>query len=257
MATLNLNMQAAQRIRDAVSQVEKLRQERHADASLDAAVRSIKRLQGRRFEGTYSDLLGGGRYQAAARFFLDELYSDRDYAERDAQFSRIAGAMQKFFPSQVVATAVSLAELHALTEQLDHAMGLAWKGSADSRDSEASRYVEAWRSVGRRRERKSQLDVVMGIGVEMAHLTRTPGLRIMLKMMRGPASAAGMAPLQRFLESGFDTFASLSRQRRGVEEFLETIRHRESLLIASLFDDDFVACETRLAHDLGSCPVSK
>ena len=44
-------------------------------------------------------------YAAAARFFLDELYSDKDYADRDAQFARIAGAIEKLFPAQVARTA--------------------------------------------------------------------------------------------------------------------------------------------------------
>lgn len=249
-------MPPAQRIRNAVNQVEQLRLICLANPRLQAAVLAVKRLQALRFQGTYADLLEEGRYQSATRFFLEELYSDKDYADRDAQFSRIAGAMQKFFPHHVVATAVSLAELHALTEQLDHAMGQAWV-SADAPASDASRYISAWRSTGSRPERVAQLDVVMGIGVEMARLTRTPGLRTMLKMMRGPAAAAGMQSLQRFLESGFDTFAALARQRNGVEHFLELIHYRESRLINALFDDDFVACETQLQGLLGACPLSK
>ncbi len=250
-------MEPAQKIRAAVETVEQLRQACIADQRLASGVAAVKNFQARRFSGTYSDLLAGGRYQAATRFFLEELYSDKDYAERDAQFSRIAGAMQKFFPHQVVATAVALAELHALTETLDHAMGMAWIEAGDGDASEAARYVRAWRAVGRRAERESQLTVVMGIGDEMARLTRTPGLRMMLRMMRGPASAAGLSALQRFLESGFDTFAALARQRSGVEVFLGTIRDRESALIALLFDAPFVACETRLLEALGGCPVTK
>lgn len=248
-------MPPAQRIRHAVSQVEQLRLVRRANPELEAAVLAVKRLQALRFQSTYSDLLEEGRYQSATRFFLEELYSDKDYADRDAQFSRIAGALQKLFPHHVVVTAVSLAELHALTEQLDHAMGQAWI-SAIGPASDASRYIFAWRSTGRRPERVAQLDVVVGIGEELARLTRTPGLRTMLKMMRGPAAAAGMQSLQRFLESGFDTFNALARQRNGVEDFLELIQRRESRLINALFDDDLVACETQLQGLLGACPLS-
>jgi hypothetical protein len=88
----------------------------------------------------------------------------------------------------------------------------------------------------------------------MASLTRTAGLRLMLKMMRGPAVAAGLGSLQRFLETGFDTFAAMGRTRGGAVQFLGTIRSRESALIASLFDDPFVACETQLAATLGQAP---
>jgi hypothetical protein len=246
-------MEAARKIRNAVAQVALLRSAAVDNPALSGAVRDIKRIQAVRFAGTYSDLLSGGPYAAAARFFLEELYSDKDYAERDAQFARIAGAIEKLFPENVARTAVTLAELHALTEELDQAMGLAWLAQAEAR-SEASRYVEAWREVGRRPDREAQLKVVMGIGQQMVQLTRTPGLRMLLKMMRGPASAAGLASLQHFLETGFDTFASMVRTPRGAPAFLRTIETRESALIAALFDVDRVACETELARTLGQVP---
>lgn len=244
-------MEAARKIRSAVAQVELLRQALEASPALRDAVKQVKRVQSRRFAGTYADLLAGGPYAAAAQFFLVELYSDKDYAERDAQFARIAGALEKLFPEQVASTAVALAQLHALTEELDQAMALAWLAQVDGEPSEASRYVAAWREVGRRADREGQLRVVLGIGHQMARLTRTAGLRLMLKMMRGPAVAAGLGALQRFLESGFDTFAAMARRREGAEQFLATIHTRESALMLMLFDADLVTCETELARTLG------
>jgi len=88
----------------------------------------------------------------------------------------------------------------------------------------------------------------------MARLTRMAGLRTLLKMMRAPAHAAGLGSLQHFLESGFDTFATMARRRGGAEGFLDTIRGREAKLIAMLFDTDRVACETELARTLGQAP---
>lgn len=245
-------MEAAQKIRKAVTAVSLLRQAIDADPSLRSALVQVKRVQSRRFAGTYSDLLGGGRYAAAARFFLEELYSDKDYAERDAQFARIAGAIQKLFPTPVADTAVALAQLHALTEELDQAMARAWLTSGRGL-TDAQHYVNAWRKVGRRADRESQLAVVLDIGAQMARFTRTPGLRMMLKMMRGPAVAAGLGSLQGFLESGFDTFAGMARGG-GADEFLGTIKARETQLIAMLFDAEVVACETELARALGQAP---
>ena len=244
-------MEAAQKIRSAVAEVGLLRQALETSPALRAAVTQVKQVQSRRFAGTYADLLAGGPFAAPAQFFLMELYSDKDYGERDAQFARIAGAMEKLFPDQVSDTAVALAQLHALTEELDQAMALAWLAQANVEASEARRYVAAWREVGRRADREHQLRVVLGIGQQMARLTRTAGLRMMLKMMRGPAAAAGLGALQRFLECGFDTFAAMARRPQAAEEFLETIRVRESALMLMLFDADLVACETELAQTLG------
>lgn len=245
-------METAREIRSAVAQVALLRQAVQARPALGGAVGEVKRVQSRRFAGTYTDLLASGRYADAARFFLEELYSDKDYTERDAQFARIAGAIERLFPEQVAQTAVSLAKLHALTEELDHAMGIAWLEQPEA-IGDAARYVRAWRAVERRGDRERQFTAVLGIGYEMARLTRTPGLRMMLKMMRAPAVAAGLGSLQRFLESGFDTFAAMARSG-GAEEFLQIIQEREAALIASWFDDPLVACETRLARTLGQVP---
>ncbi|HEX7888586.1 MAG TPA: hypothetical protein VF522_04435 [Ramlibacter sp.] len=241
-------MNTAETIRQCVAEVQRLREESRSSLGIAAAVGHTKRFQARRFAGTYADLLASPSYGAAARFFLEELYGDRDFRERDAQFARIAGAVERLFPKDVAATAVGLARLHALTESLDHAMARALP-LADVED--VPTYVLAWKATGRREERQRQVEAVVAIGQEMTRLTRLPGLRTMLRMMRGPASAAGMESLQRFLESGFDTFASVTRLQGGAETFLGTIREREQRLVELLFDAETVACETELLRILG------
>ena len=241
-------MSTAQRIRDAVAEVVRLREESRSVPDIAEAVGRLKRFQAARFAGSYADLLASGTYGAAARFFLEELYGERDYAERDNQFARIAGAVERILPKDVAQTAAALAQLHALTESLDHAMARALP-LADAEDVAA--YVRAWKAVGRRADRQRQLEAVVELGAEMTRLTRLPGLRTVLKMMRRPATAAGLGSLQVFLEGGFDTFAAVSRQRGGAERFLETIREREQRLMDLLFADESVACETELHRILG------
>ena len=179
-------------------------------------------------------------------FFLNELYSDKDYAERDQQFARIASTIAKLFPQSVVATAAALAEVHALTERLDDAMAHAYLALQTGNPSqrEAARYIACWRQVANPAARHQQLDVVLALGRSLDSLTRKPGLLTLLKMMRGPAATAGLASLQKFLEAGFDAFKTM----RGADEFLELITLRETDLIQRLFDEDTVACETKLTE---------
>lgn len=242
-------MEASQIIRDAVTQVSLIRQTAADQPALARAIHDVKSFQARRFAGTYADLLQSQQYQSAALFFLQELYSEKDYAERDTQFARIAGALERLFPQQVVQTAVSLAQLHRLTEELDLAMAQSWMSNANL--PEVRRYVCAWRTVGRRSDRNTQLSTVLDIGHELDRLTRTRGLRMLLKMMRGPANLAGMGSLQQFLESGFDTFAAMGRKGDGACHFLATVTTREAGLMDLLFDADAVACETNITRILG------
>ena len=242
-------MEAAKIIRDTVLQVTQLRNISAGSPGLAQALGEVKRFQARRFSGTYFDLLHSDQYQPVALFFLDELYSEKNYAERDAQFARIASALERLFPQQVVQTAVSLAQLHGLTEALDLAMAHQWMSNANA--TEVARYVAAWRSVDRRADRNTQLAMVLEVGHELDRLTRTRGLRMMLRMMRKPANLAGLGSLQRFLEAGFDTFAVMAGKGDGAAFFLDTVQARESGLIDRLFDASAVACETEIAQALG------
>ncbi len=226
-------MEAAQIIRKAVAEVKSLRESEADDPHLWSAVLSVKHYQSLRFQHSYRDMLDGGPFQLAARFFLDELYGVADFSKRDAQFSRIARAIERLLPASAVEIAVLLAKLHVLTEQLDHAMAKAWL-TVPASTSKAERYILAWAMVGQQRLRLRQLQLVLEMGWGLDRLTRKPGLRKLLKIMRAPAAAAGLAELQHFLETGFDTFASIAKHKPGTAEFLRLIQIRETKLIAAL-----------------------
>lgn len=248
-------MQASTQIRESISRVVALRQTVADQPELALALHTVKHLQAQRFAGTYQDLLCSASYAACANFFLEELYSAKNFAERDAQFARIAGALQRTFPEQVVATAVALAELHQLTEELDLAMALNWQLQPGLPNAQA--YLLAWRAVGRREDRLWQLNAVLAIGEELGQLTRKPGLYFLLKMMRKPAQLAGLGSLQTFLESGFEHFAGLARNKGNIRSFLDTVQARESAWLDRLFDAPAVACVTELTQTLESASADK
>ena len=248
-------MDAAQTIRDAVARVGALRQQAQTIPDLREATLAVKKFQAQRFAATYADLLSSQEYAAATHFFLDELYSDKDYSQRDAQFARIAGALQRLFPTTVIATAVAMAELHALTEELDFSMALAWLHSSVSTQTQhVATYVHAWNTVGRPADRNRQLDAVLHVGAELDRLTRTPGLRLMLRIMRKPATAAGLGALQGFLEAGFDTFSGMSGKGARAKEFLAMIHVREAYWINALFSDDASPSIEQLQTLMGKLP---
>ncbi len=229
---------SATAIRTAMNQVAHLRSQQRATPGLLAWVQAVKRFQTLRFEAAYRDLLHEPRYASAVRFFLQELYSPRDYSDRDAQFARIAAAIERLFPQTVVSTAVTLAQVHAMTEQLDTELArvlLAAHGDTAPQEGcvNVTEYVPAFTKVGTCAQRHEQLAAVVTLGQQLDRLTRTPGLRGLLRMMRMPASASGLSALQRFLEAGFDTFSGMG----GASAFLRTIHERESGYIDRLFQE--------------------
>ena len=221
---------AAQHIRAHLARVAALR-EQAKDSGLSAPVHAVKQLQARRFRATYLDFMDEPRRVPATRFFLDELYGEHDFAERDAQFSRIAGALERIFPPALTVLAVDLAEMHALTETLDHQMAGHWLALGDG-VAAPERYLRSWRLTGQRMERERQLAVVQHMGRELEKHTRSKSLLMALRLMRRPAQTAGLSALQQFLEGGFAAFATLG----DAQGFLSTIAEREQHWMDTLFD---------------------
>lgn len=207
--------------------VEAERRERDASPELSRRVAALKAYQQRRFMKTYADLLASPRYAPAARFFLDELYGPGDFSRRDAQFARVVPALVRLFPQEVIDTVGVLGGLHALSERLDTAMARQLRGDA----VEAAGYLAAWQAAGAAEDRERQIELTLAVGAELDRLTRKPLLRGALHLMRKPARAAGLGELQRFLETGFDTFKAMD----GSSEFLAMVGARERELAAMLF----------------------
>ncbi|OYT86981.1 MAG: hypothetical protein CFE46_12160 [Burkholderiales bacterium PBB6] len=237
----------AQDILDELSKVEALREQRRADVGLGQRTAALRDYQHRRFARSHADLLTHPQYGAAARFFLEDLYGPTDFGERDAQFVRIVPAIVRMFPAGIVGTVRELAELHALSEDLDNAMArnLAGKGPIT-----ASRYVAAWQATGRAADRAHQLALVMRVGEQLDVMTRSRMLRNTLRLMRVPARTAGLAALQAFLERGFDSFAAMG----GAAPFLAQLRAREAHLMQYLFECEDSDKSPDVANAIGQLP---
>lgn len=217
----------ASTITQGLDQVRQLRALRSADAGLAARVDNVKQFQHRRFERDYADLLASARYGAAARFFLADLYGPFDFSARDAQFARIVPALQRLLSGDLLSVVEQLVRLHALSEELDQQMAM----HVGTEAMEEAAYAAAWRRVGRRDERLAQVELMLAIGRALDHHTRRPLLSATLRLMHGPAHAAGLGELQEFLQRGFSAFRSMG----GAEEFLRRIADNERALIERLF----------------------
>lgn len=229
-STLSLCMSSdAYRILSELAVVDAERRRRAADPDLAGRVLALKAYQQLRFSHTYSALLVSERYAPAARFFLDELYGPSDFTRRDAQFARVVPALVRLFPREIVQTVATLSRLHALSESLDTEMAL----SLPSVALDADVYAAAWRNTRRAGDREQQIALTLEVASALDALTRKVLIRNSLRLMRGPARAAGLSELQVFLEAGFDTF----RAMHGASDFIRIVDEREHALARVLFDD--------------------
>jgi hypothetical protein len=215
-----------QRLADGLTRVMTLRRGLMADPQLVVRWKAVKRYQTERFRRTYADLLASPRYRAAALFFLEDLYGEKDFEQRDREALRIAPKLARMLPDRAVETLALAVELDELSEILDARVAAEVELPIDD-----AAYARGYRVAGTRPDRERQIAMVDRIGRALDGLARMPLLAGMLHMMRGPAEAAGLQHLHRFLARGFDSFKAM----RGAGEFLDTINQREKALMDEIF----------------------
>jgi len=215
-----------QRLADALTRVIALRRTLLSDAQMTARWRAVKRYQSERLERTYADLLQTPRYRRAAQFFLDDLYGEKNFEQRDREALRIVPKVARLLPERAVETMAMAVELDELSEILDARVAANIELPLDE-----AGYARGYSRAGTRTERERQIAMIDAIGRALDRLARMPLLSGMLHLMRGPAEAAGLQHLHQFLVRGFDSF----RAMRGAGEFLDIVRERETALMQEMF----------------------
>lgn len=216
IATLRLELQSVMAQRQAVRQ----------DAATFAALGALKRFQSKRMERTHADLLASPETNAAARFFLTDLYGDHDVSKRDADVERVLPSMERLLPVPALQTLVEAIMLDALSESLDTAMAARLGERFDE-----SEYIIAYREVTPRADRARQLSYVESLGNALCDLLAIPFIGATLRMMRGPAKLANLGELHDFLERGFTAFRKMAHPRA----FVSTVVRRETIIMDNLY----------------------
>lgn len=195
----------------------------------------VRRWQASRLEASFDRFLADARRRPAARFFLSDVYNDRDFSRRDADIARVLPMMQRLLPAAVLGTLADAIELGLLTHAFDLRVAQVLDRLAPRRRTlDAALYARAYREAGLPRLRGHQIDLIARVGLGLAHALHLPGVGTLLKLSRGPARAAGLAELQGFLERGFAAFAELGDARG----FIAEIEADERDVSKRLFDDD-------------------
>jgi hypothetical protein len=189
----------------------------------------LRRWQAWRLEHSFRDFLANPRSAPAARFFLTDVYGDRDFSRRDADIARVLPMMERLLPASLLETVADAIALGALTHAFDLRMAEALQSDGGALD--AVSYARAYRQVGHPRLRMRQIDLVRDVGHGLGAALRMPGLRMLLRLSRGPAHATGFSELQGFLERGVDAFTRLG----DVAGFVEQIERGERELARRLF----------------------
>ena len=227
---------AAQRLRDHLTDVRALRGGARADAPRQAWRLALRAFQAQRLERTYSDLLASSRYGPAAAFFLSDLYGAKDVAARDEGVARILPMLVRVMPAAALDTIARAVELDALSERLDLALveELRRRDPSPAPVITEGAYAGAYRTAGTRADRERQIVLTGEIGAALDRLAHKPLLGGALRVMEGPARSAGLGALHDFLARGLQAF----RHMRGADEFLRIVETRERQINDRIYAGD-------------------
>lgn len=190
--------------------------------------RQLRTWQVERLRERYRDLGAIPSYRPAVRFFLERLYGDRDFGDRDGQFQRAYPILERTLPGRLLHTADRAWQLNQLSRDLDLRLAqvlfeeMDWRGPIEEQP-----YKAAFRHCDNKPERQRQLRLIEELGEDLFRAVRLPVLPSLLRMSRRPAQLAGFGELQGFLEEGFSAFRALGGSRR----FLDIVLQREQLAL--------------------------
>ena len=194
------------------------------------AFEQLQRWQQKRLARTFDDLMQQDAYRPAVNFFLTELYGGLDFRERDLEMSKVMPVMRRFLPDKVLYIMSEAFELQAVSLEFDMEMA-GYMDRLDNPDLDMDRYCEVYRACSDKPGRERQVLLIRKLGYDLDRLVNKPLVNTLVRLLRGPAHAAGFGKLQEFLESGLGSFRAL----RDVQFFNEAIYQREWNSMQNLF----------------------
>ena len=194
------------------------------------AFEQLQRWQQKRLARTFDDLIQQDAYRPAVNFFLTELYGGLDFRERDLEMSKVMPVMRRFLPDKVLYIMSEAFELQAVSLEFDMEMA-EYMDRLDNPDLDMDRYCEVYRACSDKPGRERQVLMIRKLGYDLERLVNKPLVNTLVRLLRGPAHAAGFGKLQEFLESGLGSFRAL----RDVQFFNEAIYQREWNSMQNLF----------------------
>ena len=220
----------AQRLRDQLARnhsIAKRVQETHFPLE---QFNGLQQWQRARIARSFEDLARRKGYRPAVQFFLTELYGGLDFRQRDQDMERVMPVMIRFLPDRTLGTMAEAFELQAISLEFDMTMAseMAHRG-LDHLDMQ--RYCDVYRAADDRSGRERQILLIRKLGYDLDSLVRWPLVNYLVRLLRGPAHAAGFGNLQEFLESGLAAFRALE----DTACFIETIYEREWSAMERMF----------------------
>ncbi|OZG74893.1 hypothetical protein BTA51_00340 [Hahella sp. CCB-MM4] len=184
-----------------------------------------------RLKRTHHDLYATPQYHDALEFLLKDLYSPKEFTQRDADLERIFPKMVKLLPDQALGTVANLIELNLLTQKLDEHMAVVLAEEMNVKEITETTYAEAFRRCDNLSVREHQIHLIQSSGEELEKYVKSRFLSFSLSITQGAAEMAGLGQLHQFLVRGMKAFKEIG----GVKSLLDSIVLRERDILQRIY----------------------
>ena len=206
-----------------------------AGSGLDPKMALLRVWQSQRLARTYADLLEVPRYTPACRFFLDDIYAERDFSQRDHDLETMYDFMRRFVPDAVSRPAALTIKLHRMTDALDQQLLDVLVNQVGITESiTVAQYAEAYRLCDNYRERVAQIDAIIEICEHIDGIVRNPITGPALALAKRPLRGAGYGEVVNFLARGYDSF----KRMHGSYHFRKALHDRELSALDRMYAHD-------------------
>lgn len=209
----------------------KIRKTYLSDRSLKAKKDVLKAYQVERLKFTHKECLEDPNTKDATKFFLTEIYSEKDLTKRDADLAKVVPMMCKLFPKELLAVLSDAIELDALTEKLDMKMCENLSESFTDND-----YKEVYRDKTSFEDRKKQIELTNSLGLSLIDVVKYPLIGGLLGKMGFPAKMMGLSEMHELLNNGFNIF----KNTKNVDQFLKNLIQNEYDILEDIYDKENV-----------------
>jgi hypothetical protein len=193
------------------------------DALIAEAKSAVQEFQVRRLKRDFRDIRMSAEYGPLCDFFASEIYSARDFTERNAGFRRVTTQFRNILGEEIYHGLIRLLDLHALTDRLDTEIASLLADQGTPVNFTETQYEEAYRKLDNYDDRSAQLEMI----VESFHFThRVSQMTFIGMVLKSAKIASGLFTKDHSIDL-LDRAYWLMRDVKNIEPFTEEVARRE------------------------------
>ena len=189
----------------------------------EAAKTALQDFQVRRLKRDFRDLRLSPEYGPFTEFFATEIYSAKDFTERNESFRKLTSQFRGVLGEEIYTGLVRLLDLHSLTDQLDDRITEHLIAAGTPTNFTEAQYEKAYKELDNYDERMSQIRMILDSLRFTHHVSQMTFIGVVLKSAK---VAAGMFTKDRtigMLEHAYSTLRGI----KNIEYLVDQVQTRE------------------------------